>query len=61
MQRFIHEFSLLSEREKKDIELWEDFLVYAVVLEENRNIVKEILAYNNIDLFKFNNIFKSDT
>lgn len=50
MQRYIHEFSLLSEKEKKDIELWEDFLVYAVVLEENTNIVKEIATFKNTDL-----------
>ncbi len=53
MQRYIHEFSLLSEKEKKDIELWEDFLVYAVVLEENTNIVKEIFAFKNKDSDQF--------
>lgn len=53
MQRYIHEFSLLSEKEKKDIELWEDFLVYAVVLEENTNIVKEIFTFKNTDLSQF--------
>lgn len=53
MQRYIHEFSLLSEKERKDIELWEDFLVYAVILEENTNIVSEIFKFKNTDLRQF--------
>lgn len=59
MQRYIHEFSLLSEKERKDIELWEDFLVYAVILEENTNIVKEIFTFKNIDSDKFYKMVRS--
>lgn len=51
MQRFIHDFSLLSDKEKEYVNIWEDFLVYAVVLEENEGIIN--------DLFKFKNIEKS--
>ena len=53
MQRYIHEFSLLSEKERKDVELWEDFLVYAVILEENTKIVKEIFTFKNMDSDQF--------
>ena len=59
MQRYIHEFSLLSDKEKEDIILWDDFLVYAVILEENTNIVKEIFSFKNTDYNKFNEIIKN--
>ncbi|MCL2576848.1 MAG: DUF2207 domain-containing protein [Defluviitaleaceae bacterium] len=42
LKRFINEFSVLSEAEKEKIVLWNDFLVYAVVLEENTRIVNDI-------------------
>jgi uncharacterized membrane protein len=41
-QRFIHEYSLLSQRELAEAANWQDFLVYAIVLEENVRIIKEI-------------------
>lgn len=43
MKNFLHDFSNLSDAEKAQLVLWDDFLVYAVVLEENRRIVAEIL------------------
>ena len=48
IKNYIHDFSLLSEKEKEDISLWEDFLIYAVVLEENKNIIDDICNYKNI-------------
>lgn len=42
LKNFIHDFSLLSEKDKEAIALWEDFLIYAVLLEENDKIVDEI-------------------
>ena len=50
MKNFIHDFSILSEREKDSVKLWDDFLVYAVVLEENDKIINDIFKYKNIDL-----------
>lgn len=44
MQNFLHDFSNLSEAHKQQLVLWDDFLIYAVVLEENRRIVDEILS-----------------
>ena len=58
MQRYIHEFSLLSEKEKEDIMLWDDFLVYAIILEENTSIVKEIFRFKNTDYNKFDGLAK---
>ena len=43
MKNFIHDYSNLSEVDRRQVVLWEDYLVYAVVLEENEQIVKEIL------------------
>ncbi|MGN0342715.1 MAG: DUF2207 family protein [Roseburia sp.] len=42
MKNFIHDYSNLSEADKRQVILWEDYLVYAVVLEENKDIVNEI-------------------
>ncbi len=42
MKNFIHDYSNLNEADKRYVVLWEDYLVYAVVLEENMQIVNEI-------------------
>lgn len=47
LKNFINDFTLLSEREKKELVLWDDFLIYAVVLEENKKIIDEIFSYRN--------------
>lgn len=43
MKNFIHDFSNLSEADQQQVALWDDYLVYAVVLEENQQIVDEIM------------------
>jgi len=53
LSRFIHEFSLLSEANKEQAALWDDYLVYAVVLEENDKIVKDICRNQKINLRSF--------
>lgn len=50
MKRFIHDFSMLNEADKEAIGLWDDFLVYAIVLEENDKIIEEILNLKNIKI-----------
>lgn len=42
MKNFIHDYSNLSEADRRQVVLWEDYLVYAVVLEENEEMVSEI-------------------
>lgn len=42
MKNFIHDYSNLSEADKSQLALWDDYLIYAVVLEENQQIVAEI-------------------
>lgn len=43
MKNFIHDYSNLSEVEKDALVLLDDYLIYAVVLEENKKIVEEIM------------------
>lgn len=50
IKNYIHDFSLLSEREKEYVMLWEDFLIYAILLEENEQIVNDIFKYKNMNL-----------
>ena len=45
LKNFIKDFTLISEREKKELVLWDYFLVYAVVLEENKKVTQEIFSY----------------
>lgn len=54
LAKYIHEFSRLSEAEKDEIALWDDYLIYAVVLEENEKIVKEISKFYHTNLKNFN-------
>lgn len=49
LKRFIDDFTLLSEADKLKLTLWDDYLVYAIVLEENEKIVKDIGKH-----YKFN-------
>lgn len=58
IKKYIHDFSFLSEKDKENIVLWEDFLIYAVLLEENEKIIDDICKYKNINLNNFNNITK---
>lgn len=42
LRQFIHDFTSLNERSKDELILYNNFLVYAVLLEENENVVNEI-------------------
>ena len=41
---YFHDYSYLNEAEKDALALWDDYLIYAVLLEENTQIQKEIMA-----------------
>ena len=56
LKNYIHEYSLLSEKEKESIVVWEDFLVYAVLLEENEKIIQDIYKYKNVNPIVINTI-----
>ena len=49
IKKYIHDYSLLSGKEKDAIVLWNEFLVYAIVLEENEKIIENISKYKNIN------------
>lgn len=44
MKNFIHDYSNLSEVHQEQVVLWDDYLVYAVVLEENQKIIADIMS-----------------
>ncbi len=50
LKNFLHDFSDLENAQKEALVLWDDFLVYAVVLEENESIVSEITAMRNLNV-----------
>jgi hypothetical protein len=53
MKNFLRDFSDLSDVQKEQLILWDDFLVYAVVLEENRKIADEILHMKGLKYREF--------
>lgn len=55
MKNFINDFSNLDEATKKHLVLWKEFLIYAVVLEENDTILSEISNMYHTDLSKYKN------
>lgn len=48
LKNFIRDFSNLAEAEKEQLVLWDDFLIYAVVLEENERIIEDIFRLKNL-------------
>lgn len=50
LARFIQEYSDLSQAEKEHVRLWDDYLVYALVLEDNEKVVKEMCEQYGISL-----------
>ncbi|WP_459129664.1 DUF2207 family protein [Guggenheimella bovis] len=42
MKNYIHDFSDLSTAHQEELILWDDYLIYAVVLEENEQILEDI-------------------
>lgn len=50
MKNFIHDFTLLGERDQESLALWDEFLIYAVLLEENTRIVEAIFFHRQVSL-----------
>lgn len=42
LKHFLKDFSSLDEREKKEIVLWNDYLIYSVMFNQNKKIVNDI-------------------
>lgn len=43
LRNYIKDFSQINERQYKEIELWEDYLIYSVILGKNSKIVEEVM------------------
>ena len=56
MKNFIHDFSNLSQSEKEEVVLWNDFIIYAILLEENEKIIHEMFKVKNMDVNILNNV-----
>ena len=56
MKNFIHDFSNLSQSQKEEVVLWNDFIIYAILLEENEKIIHEILKVKNMDINILDNV-----
>ena len=50
---------MLDEANKELIGLWDEFLIYAVVLGENEKIVEDILNIKNIKISDMQNIINN--
>ncbi len=57
LQNFIHDFSNLKNYDKDQIVLWEDFLVYAIILEQNDIIIEEINQLFHCDYSTYTSLF----
>jgi hypothetical protein len=50
LKRFIEDYSSLDEKDKKEVVLWDDYLIYAVLFEQNKSIIKDMLRLKGLDL-----------
>ncbi len=41
LKNFIRDFSVMDEREKKEVVMWDEYLVYSVMFGDNKNIIEE--------------------
>ncbi len=48
LKNFLKDFSILDERDKKEIILWKEYLIFSVMFNQNENIIKELSKSLNI-------------
>lgn len=48
LKNYLKDYSMLSEREAKEIELWDDYLIYSVMFGQNKKIIEEYEKYIEI-------------
>lgn len=61
MKNFIHDFSNLSAEQKESVVLWNDFIIYAILLEENEKIINEIFKTKKLDMTILDSVNKQVT
>lgn len=51
LKHYLSDFSLMNERDEKSLTLWEDYLIYSVIFNQNTKIIKKIYdKYFEIEL-----------
>ena len=45
LKNYITDFSMLDEKELKELKLWEDYLIYSVIFGHNKEIIKNLNIY----------------
>lgn len=45
LKNYINEYSLLKDKTSEDITLWEDYLIYSVIFNQNNDIIEEYKKY----------------
>ena len=45
LKNYIDEYSLLKEKTSEDITIWEDYLIYSVIFNQNNDIIEEYKRY----------------
>lgn len=48
LKNYLKDYSMMDEREAKEIELWEDYLVYSVMFGHNKKVIEEYEKYIEI-------------
>lgn len=48
LKNYLRDYSLMDERESKEIELWDDYLIYSVMFGHNKKIIEEYEKYIEI-------------
>lgn len=45
LKNYLKDYSLLKDKESEDIVLWEEYLIYSVIFNQNNNIIEEYRKY----------------
>lgn len=51
LKKYIKEYSLLDEREKQALIVWEEYLIYSVAFNQNKKVSKKLLELVDIEKF----------
>ena len=49
LKKFIKDYTSLDEKEKLEVVLWDDYLIYAIIFENNTRIIKDMLKMRGLD------------
>ena len=61
LRNYVKDFSVLDKREKHELMIWDEYLIYSVLFEQNQNIINELSSLVEADIevgkvyFEYNN------